>query len=63
LPYIGFWTERYPGYARSMNPNRKIFSNINLEFVSINTAVYEINQLKNKGLMDGVSIICQALPS
>jgi len=49
--------ERYGGHAKAMNPNIKIFSNINLEFVSIDTAVSEITQLRNKGLIDGVSII------
>lgn len=49
--------ERYGGHAKAMNPNIKIFSNINLEFVSIDTAVSEITQLRDKGIIDGVSII------
>jgi len=49
--------EKYGSHARNMNPDIIIFSNINLEYASIDTAVNEITQLKNKGIIDGVSIL------
>jgi len=52
--------ERYAGHVRAMSPNTTIYANVNLEYATQETIVSEIQQLREKGLIDGVSILCMS---